>query len=66
MKQDKLLNSKTTTVTLGQQMPNSWTPVGPIKDRASRHNLLKWKFMAGAIIESEARPVGVQLKRAAK
>ena len=42
------------------------TPVGPTKDRASSPSQLNWKLYAGAISKSEARPAGVQLKRAAK
>ena len=52
--------------TLEQQKSNSWTPVGPTKDRSSGTSQLNWKLYAGAIIKSEARPTGLQLKRAAK
>ena len=44
---------------------NSWTPVGPNKDRSSGPSQFNWKFYAGAIIKSEARPTSVQLKRSA-
>ena len=52
--------------TLQQQTSNSWTPVGPTKDKSSRPSQLNLKLYAGAIIEPEARPTGVQLKRSAK
>ena len=63
MKQDKYSTAK---LTLEQQKSNSWTPVGPTKDRASSPNQLHWKLCAEAIIKYEARPAGVQLKRVAK
>ena len=51
---------------LEQQKSNSWTPVGPTKDRASspnqRYSCIEM-FLAGAFITSEARPTGMQLKR---
>ena len=40
--------------TLEQQKSNSWTPVGPIKDRSSGPKQLNWNLYAGAIIKSEA------------
>ena len=58
------MNTQQQDRTLEQQKSNSWTPVGPTKDRASSPSQLSWKFYAGAIIE--ARPAGVQLKRVAK
>ena len=57
---------QTNSETLGQQKSNSWTPVGPTKDRSSDPSQLNWKLYAGAIIKSEARTTGVQLKRSAK
>ena len=57
---------QTNSETLEQQKSsNSWTPMGPNKDR-SGPSQLNWKIYAGAIIKSEARPTGVQLKRSAK
>ena len=47
-------------------MPNNWTPVGPTKDISSGPSQFNWKLYAGAIIRSEGRPTGVQLKRSAK
>ena len=40
-----VLNSKTNAETLGQQKSNSWTPMGPTKDRASSPDPLNWKFL---------------------
>ena len=57
---------QTNSETLEQQKSNSWTPVGPTKDRKSGPSQLNWKLYAGAIIKSEAWPTGVQLKRSAK
>ena len=57
---------QTNSETLEQQKSNSWTPVTPTKDRPSGPSQLNWKLYAGAIIKSEARPTGVQLKRSAK
>ena len=45
-----------------QQKSNSWTPVGPTKDRSSGPSQLNWKRFAGAIFKSEAQPTGVQLR----
>ena len=46
---------------------NSWTPVGQATDNKApaRTNLNKQLYV-GAIIESDVRPTGVQLKREAK
>ena len=49
-----------------QQKSNSWTPVGPTKDKSSNPSQLNWKLYVGAIIKPEVRPAGVQLKSAAK
>ena len=57
---------QTNSETLEQQKFNSWTPEGPTKDRSSGPIQLNWKRYAGAIIKSEARPTGVQLKNSAK
>ena len=57
---------QTNSETLEQQKSNSWTPVGPTKERSSGPGQLNWKLCAGAIIKSEARLTGVQLKRSAK
>ena len=65
MKQDeystanKLWNAGATEV---QQL----NPGGPDQSRSSDPSQLNWKLYAGAIIMSEGRPVGVQLKRSAK
>ena len=56
-----VLNSKTNTETQEQQNSNSWTPLGPTKDRKSSPNQLDWKLLG----RSEARPTSVQLKGAA-
>ena len=56
-----MLNSKTLTETLEQHKSNSWTPMGPTKDRASSPNQLYWKLFLGRSLYS----AGVQLKRAA-
>ena len=40
--------------------------LNPTKDKASSPSQLNWKIYAGAIIKSEARPAGVQLKRSAR
>ena len=47
---------QTNPETLEQQKSNSWTPVGPTKDRSLGPSQLYWKLYAGAIIKSEARP----------
>ena len=47
---------QTNPETLEQQKSNSWTPVGPTKDRSSGPSQLNWKLYAGAIIKSEAWP----------
>ena len=52
---------QTNSETQGQQKSNSWTPVGPTKDRSSGPNQFNWKLYSGAIIKSEARPSGVHL-----
>ena len=57
---------QTNSEMLEQQTSNSWTPVGPTKDRSSGPSQLNWKLYAGAIIKYEARPTGMQLKRSAK
>ena len=57
---------QTNSETLAQQKFNNWTPVGPTKARSSGPSQLNWKLYAGAIIKSDARPTGVQLKRSAK
>ena len=62
----KSTQQQTNSETLEQQKSNSWTPVGPTKDRSSGPSQLNWKLYAGAIIKSEARPTSVQLKRSAK
>ena len=51
---------------LEQQKSNSWTLMGPTKDKSSGPSQFNWKLYAGAIIKSEIRPTGVQLKRSAK
>ena len=45
---------QTNSKTLEQQKSNSWTPVGPTKDRSSGPSQLNWKLYAGTIIKSEA------------
>ena len=50
------LHSKTYTETLEQQKSNSWTPVGPTKDRASSLNLIE-SFLAGTIIKPTWRAI---------
>ena len=50
---------QTNSETLEQQKSNSWTPVGPTKDKSSGPSQLKWKLYAGAIIKSEARSIGM-------
>ena len=60
------MNTQQQDRTLEQQKSNRWTPVGPTKDRTSSPSQLNWKLYAAAIIKSEARPAGVQLKRVAK
>ena len=57
---------QTNSKTLEQQKSKSWTPVGPTKDRSSGPSQLNWKLYAEAIIKSEARPTGLELKRSAK
>ena len=57
---------QTNSETLEQQKSNSWTPMGPTKDRSSGSSQLNLKLYVRAIIKSEARPTGVQLKRSAK
>ena len=64
---------QTNSETLEQQKSNSWISVGPTKDRSSGPSQLYWKLYvgaiiiyAGAIIKSEAQPIGVQLKVSAK
>ena len=58
------INSETL---LEQNTSKSWTPMGPTKVRSSGPSQLNWKpYNAGAIIKSEARSTGVQLKRSAK
>ena len=44
---------QTNSETLEQQKSNSWTLVGPTKDRSSGPSQLNWKLYAGAIIKSE-------------
>ena len=50
----------------GATESNSWTPMGPTKDRSSGPSQVNLKLYGGAIIKSEARPIGVQLKSSAK
>ena len=57
---------QTNSETLEQQKSNSWTTVGPTKDKSSGLSQLKLKLYAVTIIKSEARPTCVQLKRSAK
>ena len=46
---------------------NSWTPVGQATDnKAQTPTNLNKQLYVGAIIESDARPTGVQLKKEAK
>ena len=52
--------SNNTTGTLEQKKTNSWTPVGQATDKK------KLRPKPTKIIESDARPTGVQLKREAK
>ena len=65
MKQDKyssanqLWNGGATEV---QQL----NPEDPTKDSSSGPSQLNWKLYEGAIIKSEARTTGVQIKRSAK
>ena len=65
MKQDKY-STATQLWNAGARKFNSWAPVGPTKDRSSGPSQLNLKLYARAIIKSEARPTGVQLKRSAK
>ena len=59
--------SKNTTKTLEQKKTNSWTPVGQATDKkAPAQTNYNKQLYVGAIIESDARPTGVQLKREAK
>ena len=44
-----IFNSKTNTETLEQQKSNSWTPVGPTKDKALSPNQLDWKFLGRSL-----------------
>ena len=39
----------TNTETLERQKSNSWTPVGPIKDKALSSNQLDWKFLGRSL-----------------
>ena len=57
---------QTNSETLELQKSNGWTPVGQTKDTSPGPSQLNRKLYAGAIIKSEARPTGVQLKRSAK
>ena len=49
MKQDET-QQQTNSETLEEQKTNSWTPVGPTKDRSSGPSQLNWKLYAGGII----------------
>ena len=51
---------------LEQKKSNSWTPVGPTKDRSSSPNQLCLQFKAGAIITTEARPGQRAIKEGSK
>ena len=57
------MQQQTKSETLEQKKSNSW---GPTRDRSSGLSQLNWKLYAGAIITSEARRIGMQLKRSAK
>ena len=57
--------SNNTTGTLEQKKTNSWTLVGQATDKKDPAPTNKWLYV-GAIIESDDRPTGVQLKREAK
>ena len=65
MKQDEYSTARPGAA-LEQQKSNSWTPVGPTKDKASSSSQFNWKLYAGDIIKSEVRLAGMQLKRAVK
>ena len=54
-----VLNSKTLTETLEQQKSNSWTPVGPTKDRASSSNQQYWKFFVIGLTTKHAHNIYV-------
>ena len=46
---------QTNSETREQQKYNSWTPVGPTKDRSSESSQLNLKLYAGAIVKSEVQ-----------
>ena len=48
-----------------QKKNTSWTPVGQATDKKLRPRPTKMNSFVGAIIKSDARPIGVQLKKAA-
>ena len=56
LEQQKSTQQQTNSETLEQQNSDSWTPVGPTKDRSSGPNQLNWKLYSIAIIKSEVRP----------
>ena len=47
--QDEYSNSKALTEALEQRKSNSWTPVGPTKDRVSSPNQLYWMFLGRSL-----------------
>ena len=56
--------SNNTTENLKQNKIISWAPVDPATDESSGPNQTKW-IAFGAIMESDARSIGVQIKSAA-
>ena len=48
-----------------QRKNTSWTPVGQATDKKLRSQPTTVNSFVGAIIESDTRPTGVQLKKAA-
>ena len=65
MKQDEYSTAKqhwNAGATENQQL----NPGGPDQRQIIRPQLVNWKLYAGAIIKSEARPTGMQLKWSAK
>ena len=57
---------QTNLETLTQQKSNSWTPMDPTIDRSSDPSQHNWNLYAGAMIKSEFKHTGVQLKMSAK
>ena len=58
--------SNNTTENLKQTQIVSWAPVDQATDESSGPNQLKWIVLGRAIMESDARSTGVQLKSAAQ